>query len=201
VRAIGKDGMTVDAGDGKPSGVLWDAFRGHKKRAERQYHVVDRGESGSVVEDPLTGKRHFLAGEIDDDEDLADEREIVFSKPLVKSDPVVIEKTVFLPSEPAHVEVKTDPIDFQPLIDGFQKALDAQAQTMTAAMQAQSEAVAKATEPRPQDDMTKALATMLAEERKPMEINLKLEMPDQKAKTQTIRRNPDGSMSVESVDA
>ncbi len=46
VRSIGRDGFMVD-GD-KPHGVVWDGFRGHKKRAERQYHVVDRGESGAI---------------------------------------------------------------------------------------------------------------------------------------------------------
>lgn len=78
VRAIGKDGFMLD-GEQAPTGVLWDAFRGHKKRAERRYHLVDRGESGAIVEDPLTGKRHFVAGEIPDDDDDED-RDIILGR-------------------------------------------------------------------------------------------------------------------------
>jgi hypothetical protein len=203
VRAIGKDGMTVDAGDGKFSGVLWDAFRGHKKRAERQYHVVDRGESGSVVEDPLTGKRHFLSGEMpEDDEDMADEREIVLGKPLVKSDPTVVEKTVYLPAESPAPVINVAATDMQPLVDAMQKAMADQTNALSAALAEQTvriDAVADAAS-KP-DDMTKALTAMLAEERKPMEINLTLQMPEQKPRSQTVRRNPDGSMSVEVSDA
>lgn len=82
VRSIGKDGFMVDGDDGgEPVGAGWDAFRGHKKRAERAYHVVDRGESGAVVEDPLTKKRHFLAGELPEDgDDEDDERDIILGR-------------------------------------------------------------------------------------------------------------------------
>ena len=202
VRAIGKDGFTVEGSDGKSSGSLWDTFRGHKKRAERQYHIVERGESGAMVEDPLTKKRHFLAGEIqeEDDEDLADEREIIFNKPLVKSQ--VIEKTVYVPSESPAPVVSVAAPDMTPIVEAMQKALSDQAGVLTSALAEQSariDAVAESAN-RP-DDMTKALTAMLAEERKPMEINLTLQMPDQKPKTQVIRRNPDGSMSMETKDA
>jgi hypothetical protein len=202
VRAIGKDGFTVEGSDGKTAGSLWDTFRGHKKRADRQYHVVERGESGAMVEDPLTKKRHFLAGDIQDadDEDLADEREIIFNKPLVKS--MVVEKTVYIPSDAPAPVVSVAAPDMTPIVEAMQKALSDQAGVLTSALAEQSAridaVVVSANKP---DDMTKALTAMLAEERKPMEINLTLQMPEQKPRSQTVRRNPDGSMSVEVVDA
>lgn len=204
VRAIGKDGFTVEGSDGKTSGSLWDTFRGHKKRAERQYHVVERGESGALVEDPLTKKRHFLAGDIqdEDDEDLADEREIIFNKPLVKSEPVVVEKTVYVTPDiqPAIVSVAAP--DITPIVEAMQKALADQAGVLTSALAEQSARIdAVAESANKPDDMTKALTAMLAEERKPMELNLTIQMPEQKPRTQTLRRNPDGSMTSEVKDA
>lgn len=87
VLAYGADGFMAER-DGARHGVLWDAWRGHKKRAERTYHVVESGESGSIVEDPETGKRHFLAGEApdpDDDQELLDERDMILGLNNAKS--------------------------------------------------------------------------------------------------------------------
>jgi hypothetical protein len=92
--------------------------------------------------------------------------------------------------------------DMQPLVDAMQKAMADQTNALSAALAEQTvriDAVADAAS-KP-DDMTKALTAMLAEERKPMEINLTLQMPEQKPRSQTVRRNPDGSMSVEVSDA
>lgn len=73
VAAYGADGFMVEGEGGKPEGITWDRFRGHKKRADRQFRVIDRGEAGAIVEDATTGRRHFIAGELgDDDEDDAE---------------------------------------------------------------------------------------------------------------------------------
>jgi hypothetical protein len=61
VLAYGADGFTVDHPSGR-LGVPWTGLLGHKKRAERTMTQVESGEGGSIVEDELTGRRHFLAG-------------------------------------------------------------------------------------------------------------------------------------------
>ncbi len=54
----GKHGCTVDH-KGERHKVKWERVLGHKKRAERRYHVEDEGEDGMIVRDD-TGKRHFV---------------------------------------------------------------------------------------------------------------------------------------------
>ena len=61
VLAYGADGFTVDHSSGR-LGVPWAGLLGHKTRAERTMTQVESGEGGSIVEDELTGRRHFLAG-------------------------------------------------------------------------------------------------------------------------------------------
>lgn len=83
VLAYGKDGFTASH-NGTNVGVTWEGFRGHKKRAERAYHVVESGDGGSIVMDSLTGARHFVAGEIpmgeDGDAELDEERSLILGE-------------------------------------------------------------------------------------------------------------------------
>jgi hypothetical protein len=67
VVAVGKDGFTVNHELTGKTGVLWDKFLGHKKRAERRLIPVMQGEDGMIARDAATGKRTFLAGELPDD--------------------------------------------------------------------------------------------------------------------------------------
>lgn len=75
VMAHGKDGFAVEHTSGRVN-VGWDSLLGHKRRAERSFTVIERGEGGSIVKDDASGQRHYLSGEIPDDEpDLAMPRE------------------------------------------------------------------------------------------------------------------------------
>ena len=58
VLSTGRHGCIVSH-EGKEHRLRWVGMVGHRKRAAREYHVVDAGEDGVVVED-RHGKRHFL---------------------------------------------------------------------------------------------------------------------------------------------
>ena len=83
VLAYGADGFTVDHPSGR-LGVPWAGLLGHKKRAERTMTRVESGEGGSIVQDELTGRRHFLAGdpaEMDgEDPELDEERALLLGQ-------------------------------------------------------------------------------------------------------------------------
>ena len=200
VLAYGSDGFTAEHASGRV-GVSWDGLLGHKKRAERTLTQVDSGEGGSLVKDEVTGRHHFLAGnpaEYDgEDSEFDEERSLILGdhkpsepeKPLAKSEPVIVN----LPAAQ----------DFTPVLLEIQKSFAEHTDKLSAALVAQSariDAVADASlqsaEAMRSEQMTKAIVGAIAEDRKPMEISLKLEMPEQKVVSKTIRRNPDGSMTV-----
>jgi hypothetical protein len=57
----GKHGCTVDH-DGVQRKVRWESVLGHHTRAERNYEVIDRGETGAIVHDGR--RRRFIEGEV-----------------------------------------------------------------------------------------------------------------------------------------
>lgn len=69
VAAVGKHGVMIDAQDdtGKTTGhkVLHDKVIGHRKRAERKFVLIDKGEDGSLCVDEQ-GRRVFIRGDISD---------------------------------------------------------------------------------------------------------------------------------------
>lgn len=67
VMAHGKDGFAVEHATGRVN-VGWDALLGHKQRAERHFTMIEHGEDGAIVKDAASGKLHYLAGEMPDDE-------------------------------------------------------------------------------------------------------------------------------------
>ena len=67
VIAHGKDGFAVDHPSGRAN-IGWDSLLGHKQRADRHFTVIERGEGGAIVKDNASGQRHFLAGEVPEED-------------------------------------------------------------------------------------------------------------------------------------
>lgn len=69
VASVGKHGVMIDAQDdnGKTTShkVLHGKIIGHRKRAERKFVLLDKGEDGSIAVDEQ-GKRVFLRGNVDE---------------------------------------------------------------------------------------------------------------------------------------
>ena len=88
VLAYGADGFTVEHKDGRV-GVPWDGFLSHKKRAERTFSTVEKGEGGSIVQDETTGRHHFLAGDATEmdgqDPELDEERALILGETKPKA--------------------------------------------------------------------------------------------------------------------
>jgi len=205
VLAYGADGFTAEHSSGRV-GVPWESFLGHKTRAERTLTQVESGEGGSIVKDEVTGRQHFLAGnpaEYDgEDPEYDEERSLILGddkpvepkpkaeKPLAKSEPVVVNLPAAQDLTPALLELHKSIADST-------KAMSAALADQSARIDAVADASLQSAESRRSELMTKAIVEAIAEERKPIEINLKLEMPDQKPVSKTIRRNPDGTMTVE----
>jgi len=207
VLAYGKDGFTAEHPEAGSVGVPWAGFLGHKKRADRSFRTVESGDGGTIVEDTATGERHFLSGDLPDgaDPELDDEiATVVGDDSLKKSDTGVIERTVYVPN----IEQQEALNRVTDQLESLAKSVSALVQSGQSEQQAAqlikiSEAVVavgeklSAIEPS-SADLAKAL-TAIAEPR-PMEINLKMEMPEKGPKTQTIKRNPDGTMTVVTND-
>lgn len=68
VLSCGAHGITVDH-DGAHRQVRWEHILGHRKRAQKNYRILDKGEDGSIAVDD-DGNRVFLAGEIPEDDDM-----------------------------------------------------------------------------------------------------------------------------------
>jgi hypothetical protein len=83
VLAYGADGFTAEHPDGR-IGVPWSSLLGHKKRAERTLTTIESGDGGSIVKDEVTGRHHFLAGDIAEsdgqDPELDAERDLILGK-------------------------------------------------------------------------------------------------------------------------
>ena len=202
VLAYGADGFTAEHASGRV-GVPWEGFLGHKKRAERTLTQIESGDGGSIVKDETTGRQHFLvgdAGEFDgEDPELDEERALIMGddkpadkpkeKPLAKAEPVVV-------NVPAAQDLTPVLLELHKSIADGNKLVSAALAEQSARIDAVADASLQSAESLRSEQMTKAIVTAISEERKPLEINLKLEMPDQKAVQKTIRRNPDGSMTV-----
>lgn len=59
VAAHGKHGITLEV-SGQHHRIRWEHVLGHKKRAGQQYHVVEEGEDGMIVQDG-SGLRQYVA--------------------------------------------------------------------------------------------------------------------------------------------
>lgn len=201
VLAYGKDGFTAEHPEAGSVGVPWESFLGHKKRADRSYKTVESGEGGTIVEDQATGERHFVVGDLPDDDDpeLDDEIAMVSGDDsLKKSQPAVIERTVYVPDTDSQDKLEKmgeQLVKSMEVVALQGEKIDKLATIVTSVSESVDAASAQQSA---QTDLVKAL-TAIAEPR-PMEINLKMEMPDKGPKTQTIVRNPDGSMTVTSSD-
>ena len=89
VIAHGQHGATCRHGDGQAHQVLWSDLLGHRKRRERAFTVVDRGEDGAIVADER-GQHHFLAGDLPADEAEEDETTAP-PDPLAKAQPLLVD--------------------------------------------------------------------------------------------------------------
>lgn len=102
---------------------------------------------------------------------------------------------------PVVVEPKAQPhIDLTPVVEGFKRAIDemqavhaAQIGSLASALTVLQEKSASTAE------IQSALISALNEARKPVEINLKLEMPEQRAKRFVAERDGEGRMTLSEV--
>ena len=103
-------------------------------------------------------------------------------------------------AEPVAEPKTQPPIDLTPVVEGFKKAIDemqavhaAQIGSLASALFALQEKGASTAE------IQSALISALNEARKPVEINLKLEMPEQRAKRFVAERDGEGRMTLSEV--
>lgn len=106
-------------------------------------------------------------------------------------------------AEPVVIEPVAPPsIDLEPVVDGFKRAIDemqavhaAQIGSLASALSALQDKSSSTAE------IQSALISALNEARKPVEINLKLEMPEQRAKRFVAERDGDGRMTLSEVES
>lgn len=69
----GAHGCTIDH-SGEKRRVYWSDVLGHKRRAQKQFEVLDRGDDGAIVRDK-SGKARFVAGAVPEPDTRPDETE------------------------------------------------------------------------------------------------------------------------------
>ena len=103
--------------------------------------------------------------------------------------------------EPVAVEPKAQPtIDLTPVVEGFKRAIDEMQAVHAAQIGSLANALTVLQEKNTSTaDTQSALIAALNEARKPVEINLKLEMPEQRAKRFVAERDGEGRMTLSEV--
>lgn len=178
VSALGKDGFTVDHELGGHTPVLWDKYLGHKERKAKKLVPVMRGEDGMIAQDE-TGKRVYIGEELQ--KALA---------AIVEGQSAMVEK------------IAGQAPDFKCMVEAIGGVMQKSAAETQAQQAGQIAALTQAVDRLANQDsqtakMVEGFATAMANTaQKPVDLNLKLEMPEQKVVSKTIRRNPDGSMTV-----
>lgn len=113
VAAIGRDGVLCDGDGDEEHRVTWDKYLGHRKRADRRLHIVDRGEDGFIAQDEA-GKHVFVRGSLEDQEQPKNQ-----PADLNKALPGPVE---FVPGEPtalqkAQIVRELAAAGFEPMVD------------------------------------------------------------------------------------
>lgn len=103
--------------------------------------------------------------------------------------------------EPVVVEPKAQPsIDLTPVVEGFKRAIDEMQAVHAAQIGSLATALTVLQEKSTSTaDIQSALIAALNEARKPVEINLKLEMPEQRSKRFVAERDSEGRMTLSEV--
>ena len=104
-------------------------------------------------------------------------------------------------AEPVVVEPKAQPpIDLTPVVEGFKRAIDEMQAVHAAQIGSLATALTVLQEKSTSTaDIQSALIAALNEARKPVEINLKLEMPEQRSKRFVAERDSEGRMTLSEV--
>ena len=69
----GAHGCTIDH-SGEKRRVYWSDVLGHKRRAQKQFEVLDRGDDGAIVRDQ-SGRARFVSGAVPEPDTRPDETE------------------------------------------------------------------------------------------------------------------------------
>ncbi|MFZ4540065.1 hypothetical protein [Propionivibrio sp.] len=98
------------------------------------------------------------------------------------------------------VEIPVIQPDLSPLIEGFRLAVAELTQAHAAQLSGLESAITRLAEKNTRtDEIQTALIAALTEARKPVEINLKLEMPEQRAKRFVAEKDGDGRMTLSEI--
>jgi len=101
---------------------------------------------------------------------------------------------------PAQPQPAAEPVDFTPLLQGFRQAVEEMAAAHSAQITCLVSAVAAlADKTSAAGEIQAALMAALAEARKPIDINLRLEMPAQQPRRFVAERDGEGRMTLSEV--